>query len=965
MSSEDEIKESLDAEFDRFVVAMKPYVLNLQHSSDRKRCSLWIKKLCKPSGTGIGIVGRENRNLYAKLLLHMLQRGVLDGPFSQKPEEGMLRTLPAYMSVYFDEPISPRFRNSSADCLPEWVVGELGNHESNISSVEGSSSATPAHGERFSEKPSAVSCCLLSSHRTDEDDLGTSLSDDQHKRNFSLDDDDLEARLNSWNLGIENPRYLREKRVTWKTPKIDLGESSPSRENHELFRMQEKELEMKMKIAEGKFHEEKLKLQQKHDVDVQKILDRKNDEIDVLKSTYTEKQKEAEETIRKLEKKVQTLVRESQVVREAKEQQIVELKKLCEQSNDSLNNEWEKRLLDAVAEMEKEKFNIRKKHTEDMQELLEETNARLAKMEQEYLQQTQSTCSAVVLGEDTVLEASAIKDFIPQIKLSKNETVEKLGARVQQLTVEAENSNLQRQKLSQEKTEVEQRYQEVCSQLQDLKARYDLLQKDKDQITQEYKEKVQQLQSKFEVDRDFLKKEQAQQTSDVIAELQRGMALLKQQLQDCEHQRQQELRDQEYKVQQDKLQLQRAYEKQIHGIQNDLDKERGDAQKKIRHLEQALKEKEEQLRRVTEVQRLQAQQAGAALEEFKRQVELNSEKDSAEMKQRIAEVEADLSRSKLLREKQAQEFSWQLDEIKKRYEQQIVELKLEHEQEKTHLFQQHNAVQDCLVRDHQREIEKLEKQLCATMAEHESQAHESRKRDGQVISGLEIQIRKLREELIQANALRNHQLLDLSLQRDEEKLKAARDKEAALNSLKMEMEKVISDMKMKHTAETETVLNKANSQLRHTKEEFRQKLAKCSQEIAELRTTISSLTEKNSRQQLAAEQRLQEVAQKLEDEKQQLMTDNDRAIKALQDEVENYRGQVYDAQRRLQRNELKAQEQLITIREEYEKILKGLMPASSKKELEDIISSLKSQKLFGAFLFSVLGAERKQNVIIA
>lgn len=33
-------------------------------------------------------------------------------------------------------------------------------------------------------------------------------------------------------------------------------------------------------------------------------------------------------------------------------------------------------------------------------------------------------------------------------------------------------------------------------------------------------------------------------------------------------------------------------------------------------------------------------------------------------------------------------------------------------------------------------------------------------------------------------------------------------------------------------------------------------------------------------------------------------------FQALQDEVENYRGQVYDAQRRLQRNELKAQEQV-------------------------------------------------------
>ncbi|NXK62772.1 CE112 protein, partial [Sylvietta virens] len=347
MSSEDEIKEKLDAELDRCVVAMKPYVLNLQDSSERRRCSLWIKKLCKPSGTGIGIVGRENRNLYAKLLLHMLQRGVLDGPFSQKPEEGMLKTLPAYMSVYFDEPSSPRVPSSNPDCLPEWVVGELGNHDNKVSSVEDLSSATPpAHGERFNEKPSVMSCCLNSPHRTDEDDLGTSLSDDQLKKNISLDDDDLEARLNSWNLGLENPRYLREKRVpmTVSTPKIGVGQSSPSRHRHSPFQTPEKELEMKMKMAEGKFHEEKLKLQQKHDADVQKILDRKNDEIDVLKSTYMKKQKESEDMIRKLEKKVQTLVRESQVVREAKEKQIEELKKMCEQSNDSLNNEWEKRV---------------------------------------------------------------------------------------------------------------------------------------------------------------------------------------------------------------------------------------------------------------------------------------------------------------------------------------------------------------------------------------------------------------------------------------------------------------------------------------------------------------------------------------------------------------------------------------------------------------------------------------------
>lgn len=47
------------------------------------------------------------------------------------------------------------------------------------------------------------------------------------------------------------------------------------------------------------------------------------------------------------------------------------------------------------------------------------------------------------------------------------------------------------------------------------------------------------------------------------------------------------------------------------------------------------REKEEQRARVTEVQRLQAQQADAALEEFKRQVELNSEKVYAEMKEQV------------------------------------------------------------------------------------------------------------------------------------------------------------------------------------------------------------------------------------------------------------------------------------------------------------------------------------------
>lgn len=47
----------------------------------------------------------------------------------------------------------------------------------------------------------------------------------------------------------------------------------------------------------------------------------------------------------------------------------------------------------AVTEMEQEKFELQKKHTENIQELLEDTNLRLAKMEADYNARSQATVS--------------------------------------------------------------------------------------------------------------------------------------------------------------------------------------------------------------------------------------------------------------------------------------------------------------------------------------------------------------------------------------------------------------------------------------------------------------------------------------------------------------------------------------------------------------------------------------------
>ncbi|XP_049493630.1 centrosomal protein of 112 kDa isoform X1 [Panthera uncia] len=957
MGSEEEKWEKLDAEFDHFVVDMKPFVLKLPHRSERQRCALWIRKLCEPSGTGAGLMGRKNRNLYAKLLLHMLKRGALEGPFTHRPEPGTLKTLPSYMSIYFDEPNPAQAKVSSPEGLPDWVMGELGtsDHKLNeswkLSSGEDYSlvqSPTDVHSRnQYTAKLQTRSHSGSPTSREDGQNITPKSCEVHPQRSaLSLDDSDIEARLNSWNLGerlsifflgirnIENPRYLRQKPipVALMTPKFSLRKSSSLHDDPLLFRMHEKELDIKTKMIEAKCHEEKLKLQQKHDADVQKILERKNNEIEELKILYKKKQNEMEETVRKLEKKVQILIRDCQVIRETKENQITELKKICEQSTESLNNDWEKKLHNAVAEMEKEKFDLQKRHTENIQELLEDTNVRLNKMEGEYMAQTQST----------------------------NQMVKELESRVQQLTGEAENSNLQRQKLIQEKLELERIYQIACNELQEVKARRNSLHKEKDHLVNDYEQNMKLLQTKYDADINLLKKEHAlsaSKASGMIKELEQNICQLKQQLQESELQRKQQLRDQENKFQMEKSHLKHTYEKKTHDLESELGQEKEEAQKKIHKLEEALKEKEEQLTRVTEVQRSQAQQADAALEEFKRQVELNSEKVYAEMKEQMEKVEADLTRSKSLREKQSKEFLWQLEDVKQRYEQQIVELKLEHEQEKTHLLQQHNAEKDSLVRDHEREIENLEKQLRAANMEHENQIQEFKKRDSQVIADMEAQVHKLREELIHVNSQRKQQLVELGLLREEEKQKAARDHETAVYKLKAESEKMKLELKRAHAAETDVALEKANSRLKQIEKEYTQKLAKSSQIIAELQTTISSLKEENSRLQLAAERRLQDVTQKFEDEKKQLIRDNDRAIKALQDELENRSNQVRCAEKKLQHKELESQEQITYIRQEYETKFKGLMPASLRQELEDTISSLKSQVNFLQKRASILQEE--------
>ncbi|KAI5619074.1 centrosomal protein of 112 kDa, partial [Silurus asotus] len=924
MSREEDSLEKLDSEFDHYLVDMKPFVLKLPDKSERQRCALWIKKLCDPVASGSGLMGRKNRNAYARLLLHMLRRGALEGPFTYKPESGSLKTLPTYMSVYYDEPLASRIRAQSAAMLPDWVTGELDRDDTWSSLPKDSSPPHPNNRRKRGRSKRRFmdvvrqDMQVVGLKEADVENSASSAFQDGHPGRPSSDDSDLEARLNSWNLGIENPRYLRENPIPLSPiyPKSSLRNSTLTSETP-IYKA-DQETEMKTKVLEAKYQEEKLKLQQRHDADVQKILHRKNGEIEELKYLHRSKQKEADEAVKALEKKVQSLLRESQVIRQSKDKQIAELKKLSDQSADSMKNEWEKKLHTAIAQLEQEKFELQKKHTDNIQELLEDTNQRLAKMEAEYGTQTRAT----------------------------EHTVHDLEARVKQLSVEVENSNLLRQKVTQEKAELEIHIAAISSELQETICRNMTLQREKDLQSEQHEETLQKLQAKHNADINHFEQEHAlsvAKASEVIADLEQMVARLKQQLRDSEHQRQKQLRDLENKTQQEKMDLQHTSEKKVQFLQAELEKERNETRKKTTKLEEALREKEDHICHLRESQRQQAQQAECALESFKKQVELSSEKAYADMKQQMEKVEADLSRSKSMREKQTKEFGHQLEELQQKYEQQIMELKLQHEQERTHLLQQHNTEKDSLVQDHQREIASLEKQARSAMAQHQAQTQEWRKRDGQTISELESQVHTLREELLAAHSQRKQQLTELGLQREEERQRAAQEQEVALGRVRAEMEHVRQDLERSHTAERELAQEKANGRLKHLEKEYTQKLAKSAQTMAELQTTLFSIKEESKQTQQALERQLQEAHTHWDEERRQLSRDSDRVSKALQERVESLQRQLRTTEKKMMSRELETQEQITRIRQEYELKIKGLMPAELRQELEDTITSLKSQ----------------------
>ena len=83
------------------------------------------------------------------------------------------------------------------------------------------------------------------------------------------------------------------------------------------------------------------------------------------------------------------------------------------------------------------------------------------------------------------------------------------------------------------------------------------------------------------------------------------------------------------------------------------------------------RDREDEIKRLGEKNRHQAEESEKALAAFKDQVEKNQTRMFEDMKQQMTRVESDLNKSKQAREKQAKEFSKQMDEEKQKHDREV------------------------------------------------------------------------------------------------------------------------------------------------------------------------------------------------------------------------------------------------------------------------------------------------------
>jgi len=864
----------MDKEFDSFLVDMKPFVMKLVHKTERQRCALWIKKLCEP--TSLSSQDKQNRNVYAKLLLLMLKRGSLEGPFVEDPpSDGPLAPLPSYMSIFVTNPAEDE--NISAD--PPTPISKWAERELNTS---------------FSS--------LNNSNPLPKDPVGSSSPNPKIPKDHNSED-----VINGYNF-VPDP-YLRKSNGRF---------TSTSRDENDFLKMHERELQMKTKLLEAQFHEEKLSLQHKHDLAVQKILDRKNSEIDDLKSHYKNKEKDNEDTRKRLEKKITSLQNEIESIQSAKSKEVEDLQSLLTETTERMKADHGLQIQDLAGKMERDKYELQKSHTKNIQDLLDDTNQRLTSMEEDYNSQAQAT--KLVIGE--------------------------LENRVLQLSSEYEAVVASQQSTLMQKEELKKALEVSDISLVQTKTRLENVEKAWAATRKENEATIKSLSDKNKADAEYHKQELssiALKNTAQVRELEDQLQAAKHALQDSDQQRVREIREKDSLHQQDTMSLQHLHNKQTHALKTDFEEERSQLQRKMRNLEEVVKDRDEQIVKLTKAQKQAVTDADQAIENFKKQASDAQQKLYDDMGSQLLKMEQDLDESHRNKTKIIDDNRLKIEEIQSKHADDILHLKNHFEQEKIKISENNVANRNSLIKEYEVQLNSAEQRLRENLNEHEKVMEGRQKQHQHTVNSFENQLRELREELVSVNASRRQQLVELGLLREEERQKMTTESQKAIAKLESEMDQQRLEQHKQHAAELERQSDKMKTKLENLESDYKLQLERALERVADAQRRETEAKEYLSHVKREHEESLLTSTQQHENEVLNLKSHFQQVSFNLQTELENERQRLTQMSRELQKSELDLKDKITHVKMQYEERLGGMLPKSVKTDFEQTISFLKSQ----------------------
>eukprot|EP00111_Clytia_hemisphaerica_P002603 TCONS_00007398-protein len=934
-------QENLDDDFKQMIEDAKPYVLQLK-SKEKDVIAAWIKKLC--AGTIQSKTERKNRNLYAQIMVQILKNGKIKEPFTTAPTAGKLPTIPAYMSKYLcdDSELEIPEKTKTVQ-IPQWLEDD--NLDDSIFSYSVLHESyqkykdvlTPKKREKF----------MLPSFSSNNQH-----QQQQHHQNNDFDHQDV-PHINISKESIEHTflENLEMTSTTMTSPFEDVDQhkqrsareeylerysgrfasatnkkNSEEKNNHKnvlaekssMMELLEPKYELKVKKLETKFQEENLKLQQEHDHVVKKILDRKNKEIDELKKYYSQKMNEVEDKMKTEKRKGESLFKENKDMKLLHAKESEQLRDAIERGTANTASEYEKLMYDKLADFEREMFDLQKNHRLNIRELLEEAEIKMDMMKNQHIEEVQVLRNTV---EPLQQELQAYKENVDSLEADKIRNARLVDDLKNQLKTLRTDGVLQEQK-------------------------YKDLETSKVELVKEYEKMLTEIRSKSEDSIVDMKKEREnsiQKTTQMMRELECRITEYRQQIQEMEMQHKRESLEKNTDHQQELMEMKITNEKQLRTMDTDLEKRELEFQSKVSRYEYTIREKDSKIVKLETKLNEHTESSEKMIEEFRMKAEENSNQIFEELTGKLEKLQSSLKSAREKIDEQKIYFNDRHSRSKEDHEKEVEELKQSHEKEREEIKERWQHEKETLIESHTKEMQQHITGKDALFVTMETKYKEKVSSSKQLVTELQEQIKSLKAQVLEANTLRKAQLEEISSLRDEEKRNSVKSEDSLHTKYKSEIEKLKMALQSTHSEQMAVYSEKMNTRLKEIELEYTKKMNTDKNKISSLQSKLSNINKELNFKTNVMETKIVEISQKSKDEILSKQEKFHGELKRTQDDLETQQIKNKQLERKLKTAEMTHQEQISKLMLQSEEKMKGLLPITVQKDLQETIETMREQ----------------------